>query len=222
MMDFTTQKEINILGYSGQYLALIFESLTANRFTGVVNIVLNDGKKRSEAEFETNIEYKVLDYTDVKVTPETGFVFCSNKPTTKKFLFDFFLKNWKIERAQYASFWHPSSVVASSAKIDPGFYMDPLSVISPYSKIGFGVSVNRNCSVGHHNTINNFCSIHPGANLAGNVVLSENVTVGPGTTVFSKVHVGKNTIIGGGSVVTKNLPENVLAFGNPCKVIKSI
>ena len=36
------------------------------------------------------------------------------------------------------------------------------------------------------------------------------------------VTIGKNTVIGAGSVVTKNIPENVVAFGNPCRVYREI
>lgn len=39
---------------------------------------------------------------------------------------------------------------------------------------------------------------------------------------MSGVTIGDNTIIGGGSVVTKDIPKNCLAFGNPCKVIRKI
>ena len=36
------------------------------------------------------------------------------------------------------------------------------------------------------------------------------------------VTIGENTVIGAGSVVTKNIPANVVAYGNPCKVIREI
>ncbi|MBK6282546.1 MAG: hypothetical protein IPF54_07655 [Draconibacterium sp.] len=100
--------------------------------------------------------------------------------------------------------------------------MEPLSVIAPYTKIGFGVNVGRNCSVGHHNILGDFCSVYLGANLAGHVEIGEGTTIGPGCTVFSNVKIGSNTMIGGGSVVTKDIPSNVLAFGNPCQIVKNI
>ncbi|WP_240928271.1 acetyltransferase [Maribellus sediminis] len=222
MKDFTTQNEINILGFSGQYLALLFESLRSNLFKGSINIILNDGLKRSEAEFETDLEYKIYHAAELKVVPNGDFVFCSNKPSTKKFLYDFFFKEWEIEKNVYLSLCHSSGIVASTVKLGNGFYMEPLSVVSPYTEIGFGVTVNRNCSIGHHSHISDFCSIHPGANIAGNVYVGEGVTIGPGSTIFSNIRIGRNSIIGGGSVVTKNIPDNVLAFGNPCKIVKEI
>jgi len=41
-----------------------------------------------------------------------------------------------------------------------------------------------------------------------------------GTNVIDSRRIGKNTIIGAGSVVTKDIPDNVIAYGNPCKVIR--
>ena len=40
--------------------------------------------------------------------------------------------------------------------------------------------------------------------------------------VLPGVKIGKNSVIGAGSVVTKDIPENVIAFGSPCKVYREI
>lgn len=52
--------------------------------------------------------------------------------------------------------------------------------------------------------------------IGDNVWIGGNVVVNPGVTI------GSNTIIGSGSVVTKHIPENVIAAGNPCRVIRPI
>ncbi len=54
------------------------------------------------------------------------------------------------------------------------------------------------------------------------ITIEDNVWVGGGTIILPGVTIGKNTTIGAGSVVTKDIPEDVLAVGNPCKVIKKI
>lgn len=53
-------------------------------------------------------------------------------------------------------------------------------------------------------------------NIKDNVWIGANVTVLPGVTI------GENSVIGAGSVVTKDIPSNVVAVGNPCKVIREI
>ena len=54
------------------------------------------------------------------------------------------------------------------------------------------------------------------------VTIGDNVWIGGNSVIFPGVHIGDNATIGAGSVVTKNIPSNVLAFGNPCKVQKQL
>lgn len=54
------------------------------------------------------------------------------------------------------------------------------------------------------------------------IVIGNNVWLGYGVVVMKGVTIGENTVIGSNSVVTKNIPANVIAAGNPCKVIKNI
>jgi len=50
----------------------------------------------------------------------------------------------------------------------------------------------------------------------------DNVWIGGGAIVCPGVTIGANSVIGAGSVVTKDIPDNVVAAGNPCRVIRSI
>ena len=59
-------------------------------------------------------------------------------------------------------------------------------------------------------------------NQIGDIVLEDNVWLGTGCTVLPKVRIGANSIIGTGSVVTKDIPANVIAAGNPAKVIRPL
>lgn len=54
------------------------------------------------------------------------------------------------------------------------------------------------------------------------VIIEDNVWLGYGVKVLKGVHIGKNSLIGANSVVTKDIPANVIAVGNPCKVVKQI
>lgn len=54
------------------------------------------------------------------------------------------------------------------------------------------------------------------------VHICENVWIGAGTVIVPGVTIGKNSVIGAGSVVTKDIPENVVAVGNPCRVLREI
>lgn len=54
------------------------------------------------------------------------------------------------------------------------------------------------------------------------VTIGDNVWIGGNTVILPGVHIGSNTVIGAGSVVTKDIPDWVIAGGNPCKVIRKI
>lgn len=61
-----------------------------------------------------------------------------------------------------------------------------------------------------------------GPELASPVVIGDNVWIGGGSIICAGVAIGDNTTIGAGSVVVKNIPADVVAVGNPCRVIKKL
>lgn len=54
------------------------------------------------------------------------------------------------------------------------------------------------------------------------VKIEDNCWIGAGSIICPGVTIGKNSVIGAGSVVTKDIPANSIAVGNPCKVMRSI
>lgn len=53
------------------------------------------------------------------------------------------------------------------------------------------------------------------------VFIGESCWIGGGVLIMPGINIGNNVVIGAGSVVTKDIPNNVIAYGNPCKVIKN-
>lgn len=69
--------------------------------------------------------------------------------------------------------------------------------------------------------------VHPDSRNSGyeygiGITIGDNVWIGGNTVINPGVKIGNNVVIGSGSVVTKDLPDNVVAVGNPCRVIRSI
>lgn len=58
--------------------------------------------------------------------------------------------------------------------------------------------------------------------LGKEISIGDNVWIGGNVVINPGVHIGNNTVIGSGSVVTKDIPSNVIACGNPCKVLRAI
>ena len=54
------------------------------------------------------------------------------------------------------------------------------------------------------------------------IYIGENVWIGAGVVIVPGVHIGKNSVIGAGSVVTRDIPDNVVAVGNPCRVLRAV
>ena len=69
--------------------------------------------------------------------------------------------------------------------------------------------------------------IHPDSRNSGYeygipISIGNNVWIGGNTVILPGVTIGDNVVIGAGSVVTKNIPANMIAAGNPCRVIREI
>ncbi|WP_125769883.1 sugar O-acetyltransferase [Companilactobacillus furfuricola] len=64
--------------------------------------------------------------------------------------------------------------------------------------------------------------VEEGIGTSAPITLKENVWIGANVTVLAGVTIGKNSVIGAGSVVNKDIPDNVVAVGSPCKVLRPI
>tara|TARA_R110000765_G_scaffold160429_1_gene264646 strand:+ start:1246 stop:1677 length:432 start_codon:yes stop_codon:yes gene_type:complete len=98
------------------------------------------------------------------------------------------------------------------------------SKVSSHSFICSGVSLGENTFVGHGVMfINDIFSDSDSINKwkKRETIIGKNVRIGSNSTILPVV-IGDNTIIGAGSVVTKNIPSNSIAYGNPAKIKRRI
>ncbi len=90
------------------------------------------------------------------------------------------------------------------------------------------ITIGDNCLLGPNVSIYTAGHpLHPQTRASGyeygkSVTIGDNVWIGGNVVIVPGVHIGDNTVIGAGSVVTKDIPDMVLAAGNPCRVIRSI
>ncbi len=128
--------------------------------------------------------------------------------------------------------------IGSNLFITPPFYCDYGSNI----ELGNNVYMNFNCVILDCNkveigdnvllapSVQIYAAYHPvdpelrltGKELAAPVKIGNNVWIGGGAIICPGVEIGDNTTIGAGSVVVKNIPAQVIAAGNPCRVIRSL
>jgi len=130
----------------------------------------------------------------------------------------------KVEKSglKIISLIHPSATVAKDVIIKKGTVVMANVVVNSGSTIGEGVILNSSSVIEHENFIDNFVHISPNVALAGNVTVKESSHIGIGSSVIQSIVIDKNTIVGAGSVVVTNIPNSVIAYGNPCKVIRKL
>lgn len=112
----------------------------------------------------------------------------------------------------------------SHISVGDNFYANYNCVILDVAKVEIGDNVffAPNVAV--------YAAGHPVHHIARNslyeygipVKIGNNVWVGGNTVILPGVTIGDNTVIGAGSVVTRNIPSNVIAAGNPCQIIREI
>jgi acetyltransferase-like isoleucine patch superfamily enzyme len=94
------------------------------------------------------------------------------------------------------------------------------TVIGAYA----GITIGKNVKCGA-NTLITDGNWHPEDPRSGEprpVAIGDNVWLGVGVMVLKGAKIGENSVIGAGSVVTGEIPANVVAAGNPCKIIRSL
>ncbi len=122
--------------------------------------------------------------------------------------------------------------------IEPPFYCDYGFNIS----LETGAYLNFNCIILDCNevrigegtlvgpSVQIYTAYHPiepverrkGLELAAPIEIGSNAWIGGGAILCPGITIGDNTTIGAGSVVTKNIPSNVVAAGNPCRVLRTL
>ena len=106
----------------------------------------------------------------------------------------------------------PEAIFDESVKIDEGTVIMQGSIINIDSSIGknyiinTGAIIEHNCKIVFRARCISTCHLH---------------FIGIGATIIQGIKIGENVTIGAGSVVIKNVPDNVIALGNPAKIVKS-
>jgi acetyltransferase EpsM len=119
----------------------------------------------------------------------------------------------------YGVLKHPSSVISKRSKIEVGTVVMPGVCVNTAAIIGKHCILNTRCSIDHDCFLEDYVHISPGATLGGRVTVGEGTQIGIGASVLPGIKIGKWCMIGAGAVVTKNIPDGVIAVGVPAKII---
>lgn len=127
--------------------------------------------------------------------------------------------------------------LGENAYLEPNFFCD----------YGYNIRTGKNFYANHNLTILDCCPVTIGDNLmiaphvlistathptdalerrvteyATAITIGNDVWIGGNATILPGVNIGDNVVIGAGSVVTRDIPSNSVAVGNPCRVIKAL
>lgn len=115
-----------------------------------------------------------------------------------------------------------TAAVSGDARLESGIFIGKKAVINAGAYIGTCAIVNSGAIIEHDCAVGAFAHISPGAVLCGGVFVGRDTHVGANTVVRQKIVIGNNCFIGIGSVVTKDIPDDSEAYGNPCRVVKTL
>lgn len=125
----------------------------------------------------------------------------------------------KAEKLEVTTLVHKKAIVAKDVRLKEGVIIMPGVVINTGSIIGVGSILNTSSVVDHDCSIGDFVHIAPNSALAGDVCIQDMTLVGIGTSIVQGKRIGANSVIGAGSVVISDIPDNVVSYGVPAKVI---
>lgn len=117
---------------------------------------------------------------------------------------------------------HPSAIISPYATIGEGSVVMQGAVIQAGAKIGKHCIINTGATIDHDCVVSDFAHISPNSTLCGNVMVGEGTQIGVGAAIVPGLKIGKWSLICAGAVVTKNFPDNCVAAGNFCEIIRYI
>lgn len=117
---------------------------------------------------------------------------------------------------------HPSAIISSFATLGQGNVLLHRVVVQAETRIGDHVIVNTGAQVDHDCTIGDFVHLAPGAILSGNVEVGVGAFIGTGAIIIPGKKIGAWSVIGAGAVVINDIPDGVVAVGNPARVLRTL
>jgi sugar O-acyltransferase (sialic acid O-acetyltransferase NeuD family) len=116
---------------------------------------------------------------------------------------------------------HPSVIIGKNVELGFGIVMMAGVIVNPLSKIGNFTFFATGCQIEHDCIIQDYASVSAGSIMGGYVNIGKYSAITLGVTILDRLKIGENSVIGSGSLVLKDIPNNVLAHGNPINKVRA-
>lgn len=205
---------IYILGASAMAKETLNIYKQLGRFAEIGGFIEEDCKTEgSKIHGKTAMDASVID-----TLPEDSiFIGAMGSPKRKRWIQEIQGKGFGFDTVI-----HPSVIRGDFVNIGKGCVVCPGVILTCDIKIGQHSIININSTVNHDSIIGEFVTIGPAVSVAGRVTIGNRCWIGIGVKVINRVSIGQGSFIGAGAVVTKDIPENVLAAGVPAKPIRKM
>jgi sugar O-acyltransferase (sialic acid O-acetyltransferase NeuD family) len=121
---------------------------------------------------------------------------------------------------KYVTAIHPRASLAKGVEIGEGTVVMAGAVINSNSRVGRFCILNTRSSLDHDGQMGDFSSLAPGVTLGGGVAVGDFTAISLGANVIHGLKIGAHAVIGAGATVLKDVPDQVVAYGSPARIIR--
>lgn len=120
----------------------------------------------------------------------------------------------------FVSAIHPSAQIARDVSIKQGTVIMAGAIVNTGCDIREFCILNTASSLDHDSTMEQFSSLAPGAVTGGGVRIGAFSAIGIGAVISHAIQIGEKTVVGAGATVLRDIPDGVVAYGTPARIIR--
>lgn len=146
---------------------------------------------------------------------DTSFVIAIGEPLYRKSK----IAQIKENGYHFETLIHPTAHVGLNAVIGEGTVVQRGVIVSCDCRIGMNCFLQAYCTIGHNTVIGDDCTVSTNVAVSGGVTIGENTYLAVGVSVIQGAVIGSDSVVGMAAVVIRDIPDNVIALGNPARAM---